>query len=167
MATAAATTLSVQPRESSGSRSARRLRRSGQVLGVVYGGGAEPLWFQVAARELRNALAHAGAVLELQLGGASSPVVLKELVRHPVTAHTMHIDLLRVRLDEAIHSTVVVELTGAEDSPGVKEGGVLDQVTREVNIEALPNDIPDSLTFDVSGLVIGDTITPESLSSPA
>ncbi|HEY2160829.1 MAG TPA: 50S ribosomal protein L25 [Solirubrobacteraceae bacterium] len=167
MATTAATTLSVQPREPSGSRGARRLRRSGQVLGVVYGGGEEPLSFQVDARELRNALAHAGAVLELQIGGASSPVVLKELVRHPVNGNTMHIDLLRVRLDEAIHSSVVVELLGSEDSPGVKEGGVLDQVTREVNIEALPNDIPDSLSFDVSGLVIGDTITLESLSTPA
>jgi large subunit ribosomal protein L25 len=167
MATTAATVLSVEPREPSGSRGARRLRRSGKVPGVVYGGGEDPVSFQVDARDLRLALAHAGAVIELSIDGATSPVVLKELSRHPVAGDTIHIDLLRVRLDEAIHSTVVVELAGGEESPGVKEGGVLEQVTREVNIEALPTDIPDSLTLDVSGLVIGDTITLESLSAPA
>jgi large subunit ribosomal protein L25 len=167
MATTAATALAVQQREPSGSRGARRLRRSGKVLGVIYGGGEDPISFEVDARDLRLALAHAGAVIELNIDGATSPVVLKELTRHPVTGETMHIDLLRVRLDQAITSTVVVELTGVEESPGVKEGGVLEQVTREVNIEALPTDIPDSLSFDVSELVIGDTITLESLNTPA
>jgi large subunit ribosomal protein L25 len=167
MATTAATALAVQQREPSGSRGARRLRRSGKVPGVIYGGGEDPISFEVDARDLRLALAHAGAVIELSIDGGTSPVVLKELTRHPVTGYTVHIDLLRVRLDQAIHSTVVVELTGADESPGVKEGGVLEQVTREVEIEALPTDIPDSLRFDVSELVIGDTITLESLSTPA
>ena len=106
MATTAATALSVEPREPAGSRAARRLRRSGKVPGVVYGGGEEPLSFQVDTRDLRLALAHAGAVLELSIDGKSSPVVLKELTRHPVTGDTVHIDLLRVRLDEAISATV-------------------------------------------------------------
>ena len=78
MATTASTALSVEPREPGGSREARRLRRSGKVPGVVYGGGEDPVSFEVDSRVLRNALAHAGAVLELNLGGASSPVVLKE-----------------------------------------------------------------------------------------
>jgi large subunit ribosomal protein L25 len=167
MAITAAIALSVEPREPGGSREARRLRRSGQVPGVVYGGGEDPVSFQVDARELRNTLAHAGAVLDLKLGGASQPVVLKEQTRHPVTGATLHIDLLRVRLDQAISSSVVVELTGAEDAPGVKEGGVLEQVTREVNIEALPTDIPDSLSYDVSEMQINDTVTLESLATPA
>src|SRR5205807_7307329 len=167
MATTAANARSVQAREPSGSRAARRLRRTGKVPGIVYGGGEHPIAFEVDARDLRLALAHAGAVLDLSVeGSGTSPVVLKELTRHPVTGETMHIDLRRVRLDPAIHTTVVVELTGADESPGVKEGGVLDQVTREVNIEALPTDIPDSLSFDVSELVIGDTITLEALSTP-
>jgi large subunit ribosomal protein L25 len=168
MAATAPTALTVEPREPSGSRGARRLRRTGKLPGIVYGGGEDPVSFQVDARDLRLALAHAGAVMELAIEGTQPiPVVLKDHVRHPVTAETVHIDLLRVRLDQAIQTTVVVELTGAEDAPGVKEGGVLDQVTREVNIEALPNDIPDNLAFDVSALVIGDTITLESLSVPA
>ena len=167
MAITAAIALSVEPREPGGSREARRLRRSGQVPGVVYGGGEDPVSFQVDARELRNTLAHAGAVLDLKLGDASQPVVLKEQTRHPVTGATLHIDLLRVRLDQAISSSVVVELTGAEDAPGVKEGGVLEQVTREVNIEALPTDIPDALSYDVSAMQINDTVTLESLATPA
>ncbi len=134
----------------------------------MYGGGDEPVAFAVDSRDLRHALAHAGAVLELKIGGAdSSPVVLKEQVRHPVTGETTHIDLLRVRLDQAIHAMVVIELTGAEDAPGVKEGGVLEQITREVTIEALPNDIPDSIEYDVSEAVIGDTVTLDALDVPS
>ncbi len=168
MTTAQATALEVQGREAAGSRAARRLRRSGWVPGVVYGGGQDPVCFQVGARELRQALAHAGAVLELSIdGGERTPAVLKELVRHPVSGETTHIDLLRVRLDQTIHATVVVELTGSEDAPGVKEGGVLEQVTREVTIEALPTDIPDSIPHDVSGMVIGDTVTIEALAAPS
>ena len=79
----------------------------------------------------------------------------------------MHIDLLRVRLDVEIQATVVLELIGAEDAPGVKEGGVLEQITRELTIEALPNDIPDSLKHDVSEMEIGDTLTLESLDAAA
>jgi large subunit ribosomal protein L25 len=168
MARTDTTALQVLPREPSGSREARRLRRAGNVPGVLYGGGDEPVSFQVPARTLRHALASAGAVIDLTIeGGSASPVVLKELVRHPVTGNTVHIDLLRVRLDVKIQSTVQLELTGAEDSPGIRDGGVLEQITRELTIEALPNDIPDSLTHDVSGMDINDTITLESLTTPS
>lgn len=162
------TALKVSARVPEGSRSARRLRREGNVLGVVYGGGDEPVSFQVPARELRHVLQGAGAVLDLAIGDANaSPVVIKELIRHPITGETVHLDLLRVRLDVKIQATVVLELTGAEDSPGVKDGGVLEQITRELTIEALPTDIPDSLTHDVSALEINDTVTLEALTPPS
>jgi large subunit ribosomal protein L25 len=168
MATTSATALTVAEREPSGSRTARRLRREGNVPGVVYGGGDDPVAFQVEARALRQALAHAGAVLDLSVDGApATPVVLKELTRHPVSGETIHVDLLRVRLDQAIQATVVLELIGAEDAPGAKEGGVLEHVTREVTIEALPNDIPDTVQHDVSGMQIGDTLTLEAIIPPA
>ncbi len=167
MARTDTTALAVAQREPAGSRAVRRLRREGNVPGVVYGGGEEPISFQVDSRTLRLALAHAGAVLELAIDDApATPVVLKELVRHPVSGDTMHIDLLRVRLDQAIQATVVLELTGADDSPGVKEGGVLEQITRELTVEALPTDIPDSLEHDVSEMVIGDTLTLDALTAP-
>jgi large subunit ribosomal protein L25 len=168
MATTTATALTVAEREPSGSRTARRLRREGNVPGVVYGGGDDPVAFQVEARALRQALAHAGAVLDLSVDGApATPVVLKELTRHPVSGETIHVDLLRVRLDQAIQATVVLELIGAEDAPGAKEGGVLEHVTREVTIEALPNDIPDTVQYDVSGMQIGDTLMLEAIIPPA
>ena len=132
--------------------------------GVVYGGGQDPVAFQVDTRTLRNALAHGGAVLDLSIDGAGAgPVVLKELERHPVSGATVHLDLLRVRLDQAIQAIVVLELVATEDAPGVKEGGVLEHVTRELTIEALPTDIPDSLKHDVSQMQIGDTLTLEAL----
>ena len=167
MASATTTALSVAQREPEGSRAARRLRRTGQIPGVVYGGDEQPVAFRVDARELRLALAHAGAVFDLSIDGAgSTPVVVKELTRHPVHGQTVHIDFLRVRLDQAIEATVVLELTGTEDAPGVKEGGVLEHVTRELTVEALPTEIPDSLHHDVSEMVIGDTVTLDAISAP-
>lgn len=160
------TTLTVAPRDVEGSRSTRRLRRTGLVPGVVYGGGVEPLPFQVEARTLRQALAHGGAVITLTLDGDSTPVVLKDHHRHPVTGDMLHIDLLRVDLTEKIATTVVLDLVGTDDAPGVKAGGVLEQVTRELNIEALPNAIPDFLHHDVSAAEIGDTILLDAIVAP-
>jgi large subunit ribosomal protein L25 len=160
--------LAVARREPSGSRAARRLRRSGLIPGIVYGGGEDAVPFEVDDRTLRHVLAGAGAVVELSVDGdPTSPVVLKELVRHPVDGHTVHVDLLRVRLDQAIQATVPLELIGEDTAPGVKEGGILEHVTRELNIEALPGDIPDSIRHDVSGMQIGDTLTLEDLASSA
>ncbi len=168
MTTTQSSALEVEPRETAGSREARRLRRTGSVPGILYGGGEDPVAFSVDARLLRQTLAHAGAVLELSIGGAAAtPVVVKESARHPVTSEIIHIDLLRVRLDVAINATVLLDLIGAEDAPGVKEGGVLEQVTRELTIEALPGDIPDTIQHDVSELVIGDTVTLEAITPPS
>jgi large subunit ribosomal protein L25 len=167
MAAADTTTLTVALRSVEGSRAIRRLRRSGLVPGVVYGGGGDPVAFEVDARELRLALAHAGAVISLTLDGQETPVVLKEQQRHPVTGHTLHVDLLRVDLKQKIHATVVLELTGVEDAPGVKAGGVLEQVTRELNIEALPAEIPDAIAHDVSAAEIGDTIALAAIAAPS
>ncbi len=161
------TTLTVAPRSVEGSRANRRLRRSGLVPGVVYGGEGEPIAFQVDARLLRNALAHGGAVITLTVEGeGQTPVVLKDQQRHPVTGDTVHVDMLRVDLTQRIHATVVLELTGVDDAPGVKAGGVLEQVTRELNIEALPNEIPDTIVHDVSAAEIGDTILLETVVVP-
>src|SRR3954464_9114208 len=147
------TKLSLTARGPEGSRSARRLRRAGSVPGVIYGGGEEPAHFSVDARILRNTLAHSSAILDVSVdGGTPSPVLVKDLQRHPVRGEIVHVDLLRVDMNQTIHTTVGVELTGGDHSPGVTEGGVLSQETREVNIEALPGDIPDVITYDVSRL---------------
>jgi large subunit ribosomal protein L25 len=160
------TKLTISAREASNSRATRRLRRSGQVPGVLYGGGSDAVPFAVDERSLRHALAAQGAVIELDLDGSSQPAVLKDAQRHPVRGETMHVDFLRVRLDVAIHAVVALELVGGEDAPGAKEGGVLEHVTREVNIEALPNDIPERLELDVSHMQVNDTLHLSAVISP-
>lgn len=160
------TKLSISPREPEGSRATRRLRRSGRVPGILYGGDAEPLTFSADARELRHALAASGAVLEITDGDHATPAILKSAQYHPVRGETMHVDLLRVDLSVAIAAVVPLELTGGEDAPGAKEGGVLEQITRELNIEALPNAIPESITHDVSAMQINDTITLADVTVP-
>jgi len=161
------TKLNVNSRSGEGSRAARRLRRSGRVPGVLYGGGSEPVGFDADARELRMALAGSGAVLDLSVDGAkATPVVLKEAQRDPVRGETTHVDLLRVRLDEKIGAVVPIELSGIDDAPGVKQGGVLEQITREVNVEALPTAIPESIQHAVGEMEIGETILLSAIAVP-
>jgi large subunit ribosomal protein L25 len=161
-------TLDVSSRAADGSRSARRLRRSGQVPGVMYGGDGGPQLFAVDARILRNTLAHSGAIIEVTVDGAApSPVLVKDLQRHPVRGEAVHVDFLRVDMKVAIQTTVTLELTGADRAPGVVEGGVLSQGVIEVHIEALPGDIPDSIVFDVSDLEMNSTATLAQLTAPA
>jgi large subunit ribosomal protein L25 len=138
------------------------------VPGVLYGGEADPVAFEVGARVLRTALAGSGAVLDLSIDGAPpTPVVLKETQRDAIRGQTLHVDLVRVRLDRAIHAIVGLELTGGDDSPGVKDGGVLEQIAHELNIEALPTSIPESIAHDVSKMEINDTVTLAAIVAPA
>lgn len=161
------TTLSLTARDPEGSRATRRLRRAGNVPGVIYGGDGEPSHFAVDARILRNTLAHSGAILDIALdGGSKAPVLVKDVQRHPVRGDIMHVDFLRVNMNEAIQTTVVVDLVGAEVAPGVVEGGVLNQETREVTIEALPGDIPETIQHDVSALEMNATLTLGSIKAP-
>lgn len=167
MARSLSTKLEVTSRQGSGSRAVRRLRRAGMVPGVLYGGGEDPVAFEVGARTLRQALAGSGAVLDLSVDGAApTPAVLKDAQRDAVRGQTLHVDLVRVRLDQPIHATVPLELTGADDSPGVKEGGVLEQIAHELNVEALPTSIPESISHDVSAMDINDTITLAAIAAP-
>ncbi len=161
-------TLKVAERSDFGSRTARRLRRDGLLLGVVYSGGNEARAFQVSEREARVVIDRGGALLDVEFdGGTSVPVVVKDQQRHPVRDQLMHIDLLEVDLKQAIQSEVELVLVGVEDAPGVKnDGGVLDHVTREITVEALPTDIPESIEVDVSEMEIGDTIQLASITAP-
>jgi large subunit ribosomal protein L25 len=152
-------TLKAAPRTEFGSRTSRRLRREGLVPGVVYAGGSEARAFQVVEREVRTVLSGGQALFDLELEGAKKvPVVVKEQQLHPVRGSLEHIDLQEVRLDEEIQAEVAVELEGTEDAPGVKAGGVLEHVTREITVEALPTEIPERLVADVSAMEINDTL---------
>ena len=152
--------LQVAERESLGSRESRRLRREGLIPGVLYG-RSKPHAICVRERELRRALTGKGglhAILDVVLEGQSSthPSILKEYQTDPVRGTLTHIDLHEVRLDQPIHAAVSVHLVG--EAQGAKEGGVLSQVTREVNVEALPMEVPEHLELDVSALAIGESL---------
>jgi large subunit ribosomal protein L25 len=168
MADAKRPSLDLQERPERGSRDSRRMRRSGVIPGVLYGGGnGDAMSFKVDGRALRQVLMSGAALFDVKVGsGKSRPVIVKDQQLHPVREELMHIDLLEVRLDETIHAPVWVELTGVEEAPGVKEGGVLEHVTRELNIEALPTAIPENITVDVSGMEIAATMHLSELTPP-
>ena len=137
--------------------------------GVVYGIGSDSVSFKVDARRLRAVLAEGHALFDLEVegdGDGRQPVIVKDQQHDPVRGNVLHLDLLKVRLDEKIQATVPLELEGVEDAPGVREGGVLEHVTREVTIEALPTDIPDSIVANVGDMGIAETMTLDAVSAP-
>ena len=153
--------LEVRERERRGSRDARRLRREGMIPGVLYGNGKESFAISVPERELRRVLTGAGglhAILDVVLEGEKTThaSILKDYQQDPIRGHISHVDLHEVRLDQPIQASVTVQLIG--EPAGAKEGGVLSQVQREINVEALPMEIPEHIDLDVSGMAIGDTL---------
>jgi len=160
--------LAVASREPAHSREARRARRTGSVPGVIYGGSGEPVSIAVNERDLRHTLAAKGAVIDVAIdGGKSEPVVLKEAQRHPVRGQIVHVDLLRVDLSQKIQATVPVEIVGADDAEAVKLGGIPTLIVREITVEALPNEIPESVTIDVTDLAISDNLTVGDIAIPS
>jgi large subunit ribosomal protein L25 len=167
MADGSRPTLTAEERLERGTRATKRLRREGLVPGVVYGGGSgEAVSFKVDSRVLRQVLVDGSALIDLQVGSTTRPVIVKDQQIHPVRDEVMHIDLLEVRLDEKIQTVVGVQVEGAEEAPGVKEGGVLEHVTHQLNIEALPTSIPDSIVVDVSGMEIAATMHLSEIDPP-
>jgi large subunit ribosomal protein L25 len=159
--------LEVKERQRLGSPESRRLRRQGLIPGVLYGKTSTKA-FAVDERQLRSALTGSSglhAVLDVVIEGQATPhsSILKEYQRDPIRGHIRHIDLQEVRLDVAIQATVNVHLHGAEDAPGIKEGGVLSQPASTITVEALPLEVPESIEADVSGMEIGDTLRLEDL----
>jgi len=153
--------LQVKERESRGSADARRLRREGLIPGVLYGNGTKAYAICIPERELRRVLSGAGglhAILDVVLEGEKSThaSILKDSQQAPIRCHISHVDLHEVRLDQTIQASVNIQLVG--EPAGAKEGGVLSQVQREINVEALPMEIPEHIDLDVSGMAIGDTL---------
>ncbi len=168
MAAGERTLLTLDPREERGSRANRRLRHENLVPGVIYGAGSDSISFKVDSRRLRVVLAEGHALFDVEIDGSErQPVIVKDQHRHPVRGQVLHLDLLKVRLDEKIESMVALEIEGVEVAPGVKEGGVLEHVTRELNVSALPTDIPDRIVADVSGLGIAETMVLSAIEAPA
>jgi large subunit ribosomal protein L25 len=161
--------LEVHAREASGSRDTRRLRKQGLIPGVLYGRGKQPHAFVVEDRTLRAALGGPHglhAILDVVVGDQKTThaSVVKDYQQDPIRGYITHIDLHEVRLDQVISAQVSVELIG--ESPGVKLGGVLTQLVRDVTVEALPMEMPDSLPLSLEGTEIGATLRVSDLAVP-
>ena len=162
MAEQAVAVLVAQPREKNGTSHARRLRKQGQVPGIIYAEGTEATSIQVSehlfVQELRNhASEHVMIDIEI-MGMGRKKVLVKDVQHHPLTRKILHVDLQAVSMTHTLKISVPIELEG--EPIGVSQfGGVLEQLLREADVECLPTDIPESLVFDVSGLGIGEGIT--------
>ncbi len=158
-------TLEVRERLERGSRRSRRLRAEGFIPGVLYGKGHSRA-IVVAERDLRAAMTGPSglhAILDVVIDGQKTvhPSVLAEYQQDPIRGTLSHIDLREVRLDQPIHAAVVIHLVG--ESVGVKSGGVLSLVTREVQVEALPADVPEHIDVDMSEMEVGDVLRLEDI----
>ena len=161
--------LELKPRDQTGSGAARRLRSHGLIPGVLYGNGRAAQPFVVDERELRRALTgdhglHAILDVAVEDGQKRRPAVLKDYQVHPVRGNVLHVDLQEVRLDRPIQAQVAVELVGEPE--GVTAGGVLTQAVRELTVEALPMEVPEHLSVDVSHLGIGDSLHLSDVAAP-
>lgn len=160
-----AVVIEAQKRDESGSNNARRYRRAGKVPGVFYIEGSETVHLLFDAKQLTYFLNHAHGLVDLEISGEESAVkcVLKDVQYHPVNEEPLHVDFLGVKMGEKIQLAISLVLRGTPE--GVKtEGGILEQVIRELDIECLPKDIPDHLEVDVSHIEVGKSVHVSELS---
>src|SRR5712671_3663304 len=152
--------LAASPRSATGKGAARQARFRGRVPAVIYGHGRDTLPLEVDAKALEKALTGvepASTIIELSVDGKKTRALIREIQRHPIRPDIIHVDFYEIHSGEKITLKVPVHLVGTAD--GVRNGGgVLDQVTREVEIEVLPEHIPDRVELDVTALKIGDSI---------
>ena len=148
--------LSVEPRTALGRTGSRRLRKTGKVPAIVYGGGEAPESMVLDHNTLSHQMnreAFFTSILTLKIGAKSQQVVVKDVQRHPVKPLIMHLDFQRIREDEEITLTVPVHFLNEANAKGVKEqGGVVDHLLSEVEVECLPRYLPEYLEIDVTAL---------------
>jgi large subunit ribosomal protein L25 len=159
--------LQVKPREGRGTKDAKALRASGEIPGVIYSATTETQPIVVNARALRQAVAgglHTILDVTLDGDGASRPVLIKDLQLDPVRGRVVHIDLHEIRLDRVIQTVIPVHLEGHAE--GVIMGGALNQPVHELHVDALPADLVDVITVDVSALEIGQSIRLADIPAP-
>src|ERR1700687_1987191 len=148
------------PRAQRGKNEARRLRLTGKVPAVLYGGKGEDITLAWTAKQvgaiLRSESGH-NTLFQVDLGGKHEPAILKDWLVDPITGRLLHVDLLRIAMDVRMRVRVPVHTFG--EPVGVKvEGGVFEMVTREVEIEVLPADIPTEFKVDISGLALNQAL---------
>jgi large subunit ribosomal protein L25 len=156
--------LKADPREGTGKGVARKLRANGQVPAILYGHGMDPVSVSVNSRELYHVL-HTGAganvLVDLHVGSKKHLVLAREIQRDHIRGELVHVDFLAIRRDEKIHVDVPISIVG--ESPGVKQGGVVEHHLWEISAECLPGDVPEAIEVDISRLEIGDSFRVQDL----
>ena len=163
--------VNAEARNDQGKGASRRLRREGKVPAVLYGGNDGAKALSVGANDLKNHLkteAFYSAILKLKLDGVEQQVVLKDLQRHPLRTHDiLHLDFYRILADKLLRRNVPLHYVGSDIAPGVKtEGGMLEHLLNEIEVECLPKDLPEFVEVNVSEMKLGDTVHVAQLTLP-
>jgi large subunit ribosomal protein L25 len=157
------------PRNQNGTGPARRMRRTGKVPGIVYGAGKDSQMIELdhnaLYRHLKMESFHA-SILDMTLNGSRERVLLRNFQMHPWKAEVQHVDFQRVAADRKIHMKVPLHFTHADVCPGAKEGGVVSHVMTDVDIQCLPDDLPEYVEVDLSNLTLGHSIHVNELTFP-
>jgi len=162
--------ISARKREAQGTGASRRLRRSGRVPGIVYGGDKGTVNVELDHKELyqnlRNERFHA-SILTLDIAGAKEQVLLRAVNMHPYKLQVQHVDFQRVSKDKKIHMKVPLHFVNAEKSPGVKEqGGVVNHVLNELDVVCFPDDLPEFIEVNLENLTVGHSVHVRDLALP-
>ncbi len=161
--------LEVVTRDKTGKSAARSWRRRGYIPGIVYGQDISPQPIGIPVKDFTRLAHHssrAGVVVKLKLEGKELPALIKEVALDPVKDTYLHVDFQKIRLDEKVSTLVPIVIIGEEVSPGLKMGGVLQHGLDQIEIEALPKDLPEKFEIDISSFEIGDSCKVSDLTPP-
>ena len=158
-------------RETQGTSASRRLRRSGKVPGIVYGGAAQPISIEMNHNPILLALkveAFHSSILNLELDGKSEQVLLRDFQMHPFRAQVLHVDFQRVDANSKLHTRVPLHFIGQENSPAVKlEGAMVSHVLNDLEVSCLPQDLPEFLEVNLSNLTTAHPVHVSDIQLPA
>lgn len=157
-------TLVAERRTHLGSKHTRRMRQAGKMPAILYGHGEKPEPVAVDAHEAENLLDHHSRVVELKLDGGTSHYLIKAVQYDYLGTNPIHLDLMRVDLNERVHVNVEIELRGVAE--GTEEGGVLSQILNSIEVECLITSIPESIRANISGMKVDDDLLVKDLELP-
>lgn len=161
--------LIAEDRPDQGKGASRRLRRTGKVPAILYGGHRDPraiaLDHNALVHNLENE-AFFSSILTITIGERSQPCILKDVQRHPYRNAVLHVDLQRILEDEEIRVTVPLHFIGEDTAPGVKQGGVVSHVLNELEITCLPKNLPEFIEVNVAGMELEVPLTLAEVALP-
>ena len=158
-----------RPRDALGTNASRRLRRTGRIPAILYGGGKDPMPLSIEENRIKKQIeneAFAAHVLTVKIDGAESQAVLKSVHREPATERVIHMDFQRISASSEIHMHVPLHFMNEEACPGKKAGGIVTHLLVEVEVGCLPKDLPEYIEVDMAALEVGDAVHLSELALP-